>query len=66
MEATSPLDPLQLVQHLGVLVITPADLRELANDVRARLLNAHRDCWSAITVSLGPGHLTRIRKLKFV
>lgn len=57
LEATSPLDPLQVAQHLGVLVLTPSDLGELPSDVRARLLNAHRDCWSAITVSLGSRHL---------
>lgn len=57
LEASSPLDPLQVAQHLGVLVLTPSDLRDLASDTRSRLLNVHSDSWSAITVSLGTSHL---------
>jgi Zn-dependent peptidase ImmA (M78 family) len=57
LEVSSPLDPLQIAKHLGVLVLTPSDLRDLASDVRSRLLGDHSDSWSAITVSLGASHL---------
>lgn len=53
----SPLDPFQLAELLGVPVMTPNDLVDLGDDVRRRLVNDHRDCWSAITVTDGRGHL---------
>src|SRR5438046_10756084 len=53
----SPLDPFGLAELLGVFVLQPNDLSDLSEDVQARLVNAHRDCWSAITVSDGTRHL---------
>jgi Zn-dependent peptidase ImmA (M78 family) len=54
---SSPLDPLRLAELLGVSVVASSDLSDLPEDVRRRLVNDHRDCWSAITVSDGHGHL---------
>jgi Zn-dependent peptidase ImmA (M78 family) len=54
---SSPLDPLRLAELLGVSVVASSDLSDLPGDVRRRLVNDHRDCWSAITVSDGHGHL---------
>lgn len=54
---SSPLDPLRLAEILGVSVVASSDLSDLPEDVRRRLVNDHRDCWSAITVSDGHGHL---------
>jgi hypothetical protein len=53
----APLDPFRFADLLGVSVVTPADLPELAQDIRQRLAHDHRDCWSAITVSDGGSHL---------
>jgi Zn-dependent peptidase ImmA (M78 family) len=53
----SPLDPFQLAELLGVPVTSPNNLAELGEDIRQRLVNDHRDCWSAITVTDGSGHL---------
>jgi Zn-dependent peptidase ImmA (M78 family) len=53
----SPLDPMQLAEILGVIVLSPDDLGELNEDVRSRLLNDHGDNWSAITVTDGRSHL---------
>lgn len=53
----SPLDPFKLAELLGVPVLTPNDLADLPEGVRQRLLNDHSDCWSAITVTDGNGHL---------
>lgn len=54
---SSPLDPLRLADLLEVSVVASSDLSGLPEDVRRRLENDHRDCWSAITVSDGHGHL---------
>ena len=54
---SSPLDPLRLAELLGVSVVASSDLSDLPGDVRRRLVNDHRDCWSAITVTDGHGHL---------
>ncbi len=54
---SSPLDPSQLAESLGVLVLTPNDLGALDEDIRRRLLNDHGDNWSAITVTDGHSHL---------
>jgi Zn-dependent peptidase ImmA (M78 family) len=54
---SSSLDPRQLADILGVIVLTPDDLSELGEDIRRRLLNEHGDNWSAITVTDGHGHL---------
>jgi Zn-dependent peptidase ImmA (M78 family) len=54
---SSPLDPLRLADLLEVSVVASSDLSDLPEDVRRRLENDHRDCWSAITVSDGHGHL---------
>lgn len=53
----SPLNPFQLAELLGVSVVSPNDLADLGEDIRCRLVNDHRDCWSAITVTDGRGHL---------
>jgi Zn-dependent peptidase ImmA (M78 family) len=53
----SPLDPFQLAEMLGVIILTPDDLTELSEVVRRRLLNDHGDNWSAITVTDGQTHL---------
>jgi IrrE N-terminal-like domain len=50
LAATAPLSPLVLARELRVEVIQPADLQELPEDVRRRLLGQHSDCWSAITI----------------
>jgi hypothetical protein len=55
--ANSPLDPYRLAGLLGVAIITPSDLPELADDVRHRLVTEHEEVWSAITVTDGRGHL---------
>jgi hypothetical protein len=47
---TAPLSPFVLARELRVDVIQPADLKELPEDVRRRLLGQHSDCWSAITI----------------
>ena len=54
----SPLDPFKFANVLGLSVVAPTDLSDLAEDVRQRLLREHRDCWSAITVTNGNSHLT--------
>jgi Zn-dependent peptidase ImmA (M78 family) len=53
----SPLDPFRLAELLGIPVLQPKDLSDLPEEVRRRLVNDHRDCWSAITVSDGNCHL---------
>ena len=57
LPASSPLDPFRFADLLGVPVLNPGELPDLADDVRQRLKTDHRDCWSAITVSDGKGHL---------
>jgi Zn-dependent peptidase ImmA (M78 family) len=57
LSANSPLDPFRLAELLGVSVVTPDELTDLAEDIRRRLVDDHRDCWSAITVTDGRGHL---------
>lgn len=57
LSPSSPLDPFRLAELLGVSVVSPNDLAELGDDIRHRLVNDHRDCWSAITVTDGSGHL---------
>jgi Zn-dependent peptidase ImmA (M78 family) len=57
LPASSPLDPFRFADLLGVPVLNPGELPDLADDVRQRLKTDHRDCWSAITVSAGKGHL---------
>src|SRR5437867_1786294 len=57
LQPTSPIDPAQVAQILGVPVLTPEELTELACGVRGRLLTRHSDTWSAITVSVGKHHL---------
>jgi Zn-dependent peptidase ImmA (M78 family) len=57
LSPSSPLDPLRLAELLGVFVLQPNDLSELGEELRLRLVNVHRDCWSAITVSDGSCHL---------
>lgn len=57
LSTTSPLDPLSLAEMLGVPVLTPEDLPELANEARLRLLKDYGDHWSAITVTDGRGYL---------
>jgi Zn-dependent peptidase ImmA (M78 family) len=53
----SPLDPFGLAELLGIVVVTPSDLADLDANVCRRLINDYRDCWSAITVTDGRGHL---------
>lgn len=55
--AAAPLDPFRFADLLGVPVLSPADLPELALDVRHRLAADHSDCWSALTVTDGNRHL---------
>lgn len=57
LQPSSPIAPAQVAQLLGVSVLTPEELTELAPDVRARLVTQHSDTWSAITVSAGKHHL---------
>jgi hypothetical protein len=57
LSPSSPLDPYKLAELLAVSVVTPSDLAELPQDIQRRLIGDHRDCWSAITVSDGCGHL---------
>lgn len=57
LSSGSPLDPLRLSELLGVPVLTVDEFPDLAEDVRRRLVEDHRDCWSAITVTDGHGHL---------
>jgi len=57
LSPSSPLDPLRLAELLGVFVLQPNDLSDLGEELRLRLVNVHRDCWSAITVSDGSCHL---------
>jgi Zn-dependent peptidase ImmA (M78 family) len=57
LPASSPLDPFRFADLLGLSVVTPTELSDLAVDVRQRLVHDHRDCWSAITVTDGPSHL---------
>jgi hypothetical protein len=47
---TAPLSPFVLARELRVQVIEPAALKDLAEDVRRRLLGEHADTWSAITI----------------
>jgi Zn-dependent peptidase ImmA (M78 family) len=54
---SSPLDPFRLAELLGVSVVAPKDLSDLPEDIQRRLVADHRDCWSAITVTDGRGHL---------
>lgn len=46
----APLSPFVLARELRVNVVEPADLKDLPDDVRRRLLGKHSDCWSAITI----------------
>jgi Zn-dependent peptidase ImmA (M78 family) len=57
LSPSSPLDPFPLAELLGVSIVASRDLSDLPADVRRRLENDHRDCWSAITVTDGRGHL---------
>ncbi len=57
LSPSSPLDPLRLAELLGLFVLQPNDLSDLGEELRLRLVNVHRDCWSAITVSDGSCHL---------
>ena len=50
LAATAPLSPLVLARELKVAVVQPAELKDLAADVRHRLLGQHSACWSAITI----------------
>jgi hypothetical protein len=50
LASTAPLSPFVLARELRVEVIQPDDLRDLAGDVRGRLIGQHSDCWSAITI----------------
>ena len=54
---TSPLDPHQVCDLIGVAVVTPNDLLDLPQDIRSRLLHDHEDFWSAITVTDGRTYL---------
>lgn len=54
---SAPLDPASLADYLGVAVVSPSDLPELAVEVQHRLLREHEDNWSAITVTSGTQHL---------
>lgn len=47
---TAPLSPFVLSRELRVAVVQPADLKDLVEDARRRLLGQHSDCWSAITI----------------
>jgi Zn-dependent peptidase ImmA (M78 family) len=57
LSPSSPLDPFRLAELLGVSVVAPKDLSDLPEDIQRRLVADHRDCWSAITVTDGRGHL---------
>ncbi len=57
LSPSSPLDPFRLAELLGVFVVAPKDLSDLPEDIQRRLVADHRDCWSAITVTDGRGHL---------
>ena len=57
LSPNAPLDPFRLAELLGVSVMASNDLSDLPEDVRRRLASDHRDCWSAITVANGRGHL---------
>lgn len=57
LSPTSPVDPFRLAELLGISVVSSRELPDLPEDVRSRLENDHRDCWSAITVTDGRGHL---------
>ena len=57
LSPSSPLDPVRLAELLGLFVLQPNDLSDLGEELRLRLVNVHRDCWSAITVSDGSCHL---------
>src|SRR5438105_428878 len=53
----APVDPWAVARLLSIPIIEPAQLSELPDDVRERLLTNHSDEWSAITVSFGKRHL---------
>src|ERR1700690_149796 len=57
LSSSSPLDPLLLAELLGVTVLPSNELSEIPEDVRRRLETDHSNCWSAITVTGGNGHL---------
>ena len=42
-----------LAEHLGVLLLKPADIQGLSTRTKSLLLGAGRDYWSAITISFG-------------
>jgi IrrE N-terminal-like domain len=50
LASAAPLSPFVLARELRVEVIDPADLKDLPEDVRRRLIGQHSDCWSAITI----------------
>jgi len=53
----APLDPAAVAKLLAIPIIEPGQLTDLPSDVRSRLLSAHSNEWSAITVSFGKSHL---------
>jgi hypothetical protein len=50
LASTAALSPFVLARELRVEVIQPANLKDLSEDVRRRLIGQHSDCWSAITI----------------
>jgi len=57
LPSSAPLDPAKLAELLGVFIVGPDELADLAPEVRQRLLNDHEDNWSAITVGDGQSHM---------
>ena len=55
---TQPLDPHDLAAQLGVLVWTPEDVPELAEDDLRQLVELDSDSWSAVTLRVGQAQLT--------
>lgn len=47
------IDPTDLARRMGVVVVSPTWLSRLPNSLRAVLLGAHRDAWSAGSIVIG-------------
>jgi hypothetical protein len=52
-----PIPPTTIAADLNVKLVSASDLQDLAPETLARLLGAHNEAWSAITVSDGDRHL---------
>jgi Zn-dependent peptidase ImmA (M78 family) len=55
--SVAPLDPCKLAGLLSVPILGPAEVRDLPEGVKQRLIREYSDNWSAITVTNGRHHL---------